>query len=317
MLCRGLGEPLTLITHSLPPPPKKKCTPPQPPSSHFPQAHPHHCGLCSKCWAYHSITNRKKIYPKVKNSLSLLQQKISLPSSYISNRTQTNPPSKIKRYGSHFVNEGQFVSYETTCRTSNWHVSCTANAGAGHIKVHTQLSHHLAQKQIILHKSEAQRLLTTVTVEWAPNTSKFAYGCVLVFVSCWSHKAMVSQISLQMCLVFVSCWSHKEWCQNLHRTRKKSMYHRKHPGPACSYSGSRERFSTSSFVASFVGSGCSAMLGCTKLTCARWANGPPLYLKMDKHVIEEDEEVRGEAASSGHQQWMSLAVSQHAATGNT
>ena len=253
----------------------------------------------------------------MKNSLSLLQQKISLPSSYISNRTQTNPPSKIKRYGSHFVNEGQFVSYETTCRTSNWHVSCTANAGAGHIKVHTQLSHHLAQKQIILHKSEAQRLLTTVTVEWAPNTSKFAYGRVLVFVSCWSHKAMVSQISLQMCLVFVSCWSHKEWCQNLHRTRKKSMYHRKHPGPACSYSGSRERFSTSSFVASFVGSGCSAMLGCTKLTCARWANGPPLYLKMDKHVIEEDEEVRGEAASSGHQQWMSLAVSQHAATGNT
>ena len=200
-------------------------------------------------------TGRRHI-PKWRTLSHYFQQKISLPSSYISNWTQNNPPSNIKIYGSHFVNEGQFVSCEATCRTSDWHVSCTTSAGAGHIKVHTQLSHHLAQKQIILHKSEAQRLLTTVTVEWAPNTSKFAYGRVwflsaaevtkqwcpkfpyklvcVFFVSCWSHKEMGSQISLQMRSVFGSHWSHKEWCQNLHRTRKKSMYHGKHPGPACS-----------------------------------------------------------------------------------
>ena len=122
-------------------------------------------------------TGRRHI-PKWRTLSHYFQQKISLPSSYISNWTQNNPPSNIKIYGSHFVNEGQFVSCEATCRTSDWHVSCTTSAGAGHIKVHTQLSHHLAQKQIILHKSEAQRLLTTVTVEWAPNTSKFAYGRV-------------------------------------------------------------------------------------------------------------------------------------------
>ena len=79
MLCRGLGELLTLITHS---PTKKKpkkhappCHPPTTSCPHIPQAHPHHCGLCSKCWAYHSITNRKKTYPKIKNSLLLLSAK--------------------------------------------------------------------------------------------------------------------------------------------------------------------------------------------------------------------------------------------------
>ena len=121
------------------------------------------------------------------------------------------PPTPQKKNGSHLVKEGQFVSSKTVCPTSDWHKSGTASAGAGHIKVHTQLSHHLAQKQTILTKSEAQRLPTTVTVEWAPNTSKFPYKCV------W----FLSVIEVT-----------KKWCQNLHSTRIKSVYHGKHPGPA-------------------------------------------------------------------------------------